>query len=317
MKKSLKISLIILGVLVGIIILDTIQALVFNNNAIIGIETKGMVRHGILVNTYHCGNGKNITRFRLSNYIGESVCGKNINYIITDVDNVSIRISDISLTGATITIKDTNETPYVYGEWYKIQKQVNGVWEDLETLIDNYEFNDIGYEVDNNKEVKFVIDWKWLYGELQLGSYRILKQVDNKYISIEFNIATTSNSKEEVIKPNLFDRNEIIKVTIDNYSQYKNNFEYSDKDTIDTIYNLFKNLETNVESKSSEPENPEELYKVIFFNSENMLIESDNDIFKSTVYVYKKGNKYYAEETKNGIYEITEKTFNTIKNYTK
>ena len=48
-----------------------------------------------------------------------------------------------------------------------------------------------------------------------------------------------------------------------------------------------------------------------------MLIESDNDIFKSTIYVYRQNNKYYAEETKNGIYEITEKTFNTIKNYAK
>lgn len=121
----------------------------------------------------------------------------------------------------------------------------------------------------------------------------------------------------ETLKLNLFDRNEIIKVVIDNYSQYNNYFEYTDKDTIDKIYNSFKKLETNIASKSSEPENPEELYKVIFFNDEHMLAESDNDIFKAIVYVYKKDNKYYAEETKNGIYEITENTFNIIKNHAK
>jgi hypothetical protein len=121
----------------------------------------------------------------------------------------------------------------------------------------------------------------------------------------------------ETLKPNLFDRSEIIKVAIDNYSQYKNNFEYTDKDTIDKIYNLFKDLKTNVASKSDEPENPEELYKVTFFNSENMLIESDNDIFKAIVYVYKRDNKYYVEEPQNGIYEVTEETFNNIKNYAK
>lgn len=121
----------------------------------------------------------------------------------------------------------------------------------------------------------------------------------------------------ETLKPNLFDRSEIIKVAIDNYSQYKNIFEYSDKNTIDKIYNLFKDLETNIASKNSEPENPEELYTVTFFNDENMLIESDNDIFKAIVHVYRKDNKYYAEEQKNGIYEITEDAFNTIKSYTK
>ena len=118
-------------------------------------------------------------------------------------------------------------------------------------------------------------------------------------------------------KLNLFERTEIIKVAIDNYSQYKNYYEYTDDDTIDKIYNLFKYLETNVESKNSEPENPEELYKVVFFNNEFMLVESDNDIFKAIVYVYKKDNRYYVEEQKNGIYEITEEEFNMIKSYAK
>ncbi len=121
----------------------------------------------------------------------------------------------------------------------------------------------------------------------------------------------------ETLEPNLFDRSEIIKVVIDNYSQNNNIFEYTNKDTIDKIYNLFKDLKTNVASKSDEPENPEELYKVTFFNDENMLIQSDNDIFKAIVYVYKKDSKYYAEERKNGIYEITEDAFNIIKNLTK
>ncbi len=199
MKKSLKVSLIVISALIGIILLDSIQALIFNNNILFGIETKYMVKKGILVNTYHCGNGKNITKIKLFNSScdSESVCG--------------------------------NKT----------------------------------------------------------------------------------------IKPNLFERSEIIKVVIDNYSQYNNTIEYNDKDTIDNIYNIFTNLETEVESKSLNPDNPEELYKVIFFNDEFMLAESDNDIFKRAMEVYRKNNKYYAEEINNGIYEITEEDFNAIKNYSK
>lgn len=238
-------------------------------------------------------------------------------YAIMEVENVSTYISDISLTGATITIKDTNETKYTYEEWYVIQTEIDGKWYNMPTKVKEYGFNSKGYTVDENNEVKFVIDWEWLYGELPQGSYRIIKKSHDKYISISFDIATTSSSKKENIKLNLFDRSEIIKVSINNYSQYKNIFEYTDKDTIDKIYNLFKELETDVESKSMEPENPEELYTVTFFNDENMLIQSDNDIFKAIVHVYKKDSKYYAEELKNGIYEITEDTFNTIKNYAK
>ena len=114
-------------------------------------------------------------------------------YAISEVENVSATISDISLTGATITIKDTNLTKYTYEEWYVIQKEENGKWYNIPTKVKEYGFNSIGYEVDENNEVKFVIDWKWLYGELPQGSYRIIKESHNKYISIPFNIAQTSN----------------------------------------------------------------------------------------------------------------------------
>lgn len=48
---------IIFLVLLGIILLDSIQALIFDRNTFIGIETRGSKREGILVDTYHCGNG--------------------------------------------------------------------------------------------------------------------------------------------------------------------------------------------------------------------------------------------------------------------
>ena len=61
MKKISKRILIVSCVIVGIILLDSIQALVFNNNPIIGIQTRNMKKIGILVDTHHCGNGKHDT----------------------------------------------------------------------------------------------------------------------------------------------------------------------------------------------------------------------------------------------------------------
>ena len=120
-----------------------------------------------------------------------------------------------------------------------------------------------------------------------------------------------------ILKINLFDIDEIIKVSIDTYSQYGNNNEYNDKDTIEKLYNIFNDLETKEINTNYNPINPEEMYKVMFYNNENILIESDNDIYKSYVQVYRKDGKYYAEQVYNGIYEISEDDFNIIKSYVK
>ena len=61
MKKALKISFGVIGVVIAIVLLDSIQALVFDNNPVIGIQTKNMKKVGILVDTHHCGNGKHDT----------------------------------------------------------------------------------------------------------------------------------------------------------------------------------------------------------------------------------------------------------------
>lgn len=78
MKKGIKITLIIIGAVVGIILLDTIQALVFNNNPIIGSQTKCRSKEGIFVTTYHCENGRNITKLKDSTCNTETVCKETI-----------------------------------------------------------------------------------------------------------------------------------------------------------------------------------------------------------------------------------------------
>ena len=78
MKKGIRITLIVIGIVIGIILLDTIQALVFNNNPIIGTQTKCRSKQGIFVTTYHCDNGKNITKVKDSTCSTETVCKETI-----------------------------------------------------------------------------------------------------------------------------------------------------------------------------------------------------------------------------------------------
>ena len=70
MKKGLKITLIVLGVLIGVIILDTSQAKVFDNSPILKIRDNldggslDYIDKGIFVNHYHCNNNEDVTTWK-------------------------------------------------------------------------------------------------------------------------------------------------------------------------------------------------------------------------------------------------------------
>lgn len=81
MKKILKNVLIVIGVIVCIILLDSMQALIFDNNPVIGIQTRGMKKVGILVDTFHCGNGKHDTVIK---GFSHSCAIIDDNYILVD-----------------------------------------------------------------------------------------------------------------------------------------------------------------------------------------------------------------------------------------
>ena len=74
MKKGLKITLIVLGVLVGIIVLDTLQAKVFDNSPLLKIRdnldggTLDYIDKGIFVNHYHCNNNEDVTTWKRTKF---------------------------------------------------------------------------------------------------------------------------------------------------------------------------------------------------------------------------------------------------------
>ena len=69
-----------------------------------------------------------------------------------------------------------------------MEQKVDGSWRVVEPIIQAYGFTGVGYLVDENGEVKFDIDWTWLYGELPAGTYRLLKQAGGKDVAVSFEI---------------------------------------------------------------------------------------------------------------------------------
>lgn len=194
MKKYLKLIVSIMGICAFLVVLDLICIFDMNRPLFAIRQDNGdsvnLVYKGIFYDTYICHEYSTPqikikgTKFNCSSI--EIIEDKESIYMPVEIENVDMYISDVSLVGVTITIKDTSEESHVYGEWYKIEKQVNGKWYELVPITDNIVFNDKGYLPDQNNEVSFEIEWESLYGVLPPGHYRILKQVGDKFISVEF-----------------------------------------------------------------------------------------------------------------------------------
>lgn len=76
MKKILY----ILCLVIGIVLIDSAQALILNNPPFIGIETRGMMKKGILVDTYFCNPDDKHTVLKGVKY----ACHVKIDYTLVD-----------------------------------------------------------------------------------------------------------------------------------------------------------------------------------------------------------------------------------------
>ncbi len=165
---------------------------------------------------------------------------------------------------------------------------------------DNLIFNYVDYE---NKNVVVGLSNNSIEKQNEFKE----KIVDSKYIKfVQSELMNDDVKKEYIINiPNL---NNITKVVINTMSQNDNVIEITDKEDIKNIYNVFYNRTTTKKSVSKNPENPNELFDIIFTDNEN------NNI---GIYIYTKDDKCYLEQTNNGIYEASLNDFNTIKEYIK
>ena len=127
----------------------------------------------------------------------EIVRNKHLN----DIVNMYIKDGTLTKTGATVIIEDTNPNRIVYGSSFYIEKYnaSNHEWESVIETSENYAFNDMAYYVDEKGKLEMKQDWTHMYGSLDKGFYRLVKDVffesdipvteeDKYYIWTEFEI---------------------------------------------------------------------------------------------------------------------------------
>lgn len=157
-----------------------------------------------------CKNYKgNTTNEKDKNIISENESSKNIDTTnwkpteldnINNLDNVTMTIDKetVSPSKLTVIFKNTTTKQCIYGDDFSLEKKINGKWYEVPVVISgNYGFNSIGYNLAAGETAEFEVDWKWLYGSLNKGEYRIVKSIldfrktgdyDNYILAAEFSI---------------------------------------------------------------------------------------------------------------------------------
>lgn len=92
--------------------------------------------------------------------------------------SVSMNVQNADSSGVKAVFENASDNEYTYGEDYKLFVLKDGAWEAVPYVIENWGFDDIGYTLaPNSTSDVMTIDWRWLYGELQDGAYKIQKKV--------------------------------------------------------------------------------------------------------------------------------------------
>lgn len=193
MKKSKKTLLIIMGIFISFVIIDSGQALIFNNKPVLKLVENingGYLyqkNKGILVDNYVCTNGTKKSVFKLQGYNCPSKkqeyakSGEESNIEIKN-NGVVLRIKEKALNDSWATIILENNSNYTlgYGKDYFVEKEIDGKWYSLEIVGDRV-FNMPLYHLKPKEIKEKEIGLSYGYGELAPGKYRVVKSVSLEY----------------------------------------------------------------------------------------------------------------------------------------
>ena len=99
---------------------------------------------------------------------------------VNNLDGVTMVVKgeNIVATGITVHFDNRSEKNCIYGEFYVLEMKVDDKWFEVPVVFEgNYGFNAIGYELKQNVTSEWSTDWEWLYGALDEGEYRIVKDI--------------------------------------------------------------------------------------------------------------------------------------------
>lgn len=122
--------------------------------------------------------------------------GSKVEYEVNTLPDVRLSMNKYKSWEGEVSLRNNAEESYTYGEWFEIQYKYGEEWHRV-PYISEFGYNDIAYALPAGKSEAIHINWSKIYGELPVGTYRIVKDVivyrspgdyDKHYLAAEFEI---------------------------------------------------------------------------------------------------------------------------------
>lgn len=124
-------------------------------------------------------------------------------YQENDIKNLTMSVVNATSRKAKICLKNGCKIDWEYGEkyWLEYLEENSGVWKPVNTIVEKYAFKDLAHTIMPNAESNITVEWKWLYGKLKKGQYRIIKEIKSSPLlsSVKPNQRTHTISAEFTI----------------------------------------------------------------------------------------------------------------------
>lgn len=164
-----------------------------------------------------CGNhGKNSSAIPTENTVTETASNQSTettdwepatHKTVNNLNGVTMNVKGetTSSTGLTIEFRNDSGNQCIYGDYFSLEKKINESWYKVPAIMDSkYGFNSIGHRLASGDDSEWAVDWSWLYGSLDIGNYRIVKDIQNfrgaeeydtYYLAAEFTICSNGSKK--------------------------------------------------------------------------------------------------------------------------
>ncbi|NLJ90619.1 MAG: hypothetical protein GX323_06935 [Clostridiales bacterium] len=106
-------------------------------------------------------------------------------------DNSSIKMEveegSASPLGLKLTLKNLSKKEIAFNEEYTLEKKLGDSWYKVPFQVDDHRCGGIGYELPFLQSRKLDLNWKDIYGELEPGNYRIIKDFNDSRRQSSYN----------------------------------------------------------------------------------------------------------------------------------
>lgn len=110
----------------------------------------------------------------------------DIQTSVNQINSVTLNMEKYTPNGGYLEIHNFTGKELMYGDWYKIQKKVDENWSDLDYVVENVGFHDIAYTAPHGEVSVKEVDWSFIYGTLQPGTYKIVTKVMDFHATGDF-----------------------------------------------------------------------------------------------------------------------------------